>query len=449
MTDISRSESRGLFAHCPSGCVCGVRELVARQAEQGERAADEVDAAEMRSLLVAVRDGYETVRSDPRLAVRRHAATTAYVRAERHLNRLRTTLAERQVERCADTVTSTERRAAAEGRRRPTWLRWLRWPAVLAIGFFDVWYFNQVFRYLTSQTGDAANGDTPWLYGVLETLVAVVPGLVLALVIATSADLLLRPLRAWKAAAFRTPEKPDETQRLSWVHRALRMLGAVGRWMLRLAWWLLPIGFVLFTLGVIAVWAGLRAKYPTPPSQGYPQLSVILLIMLLAVGIMAVKIAADDPAADELSAARRRLRWRQRAYRLRADRADRLIGAYDSAWRDLRTLRDDLVGLLRIKVLSAWEGFILRVRSLHRMAGNVTAAPWPTNDDRPAAHQEFEGIPQPALELGPLMEICRLIDERHPDKLRIMKREIENEYARQVGGRPLRALEAAPEAQTS
>jgi hypothetical protein len=446
MTDISRSDSRDLFAHCPSGCVCGVRELVARQAEQGERAANEVDATEMRSLLVAVRDGYETVRSDPRLAARRHAVTTAYAHAERHLNRLRTTLAERHVARCAEAVSRTEQRAATEGRRRPTWLRRLRWPAVLGIGFFDVWYFNQVFRYLTSQTGDAANGGTLRLYGMLETLVAVVPGLVLALVIATSADLLLRPLRAWQAAAFRRPDRPAEAHRSSRVHRTLRVLGAVGRWLLRLAWWLLPVGFVLFMLGVIAVWAGLRAAHSSPPAQGYPKLSVILLIVLLALGVMAVKIAADDPAADELSAARRRLRWRQRGYHLRADRADRLISAYDGAWRDLRTLRDDLVGLLRIKMLSAWEGFILRVRSLHRMAGNVTAAPWPTGDDRPSGHQEFEGVPQPALELGPLLEICRLIDERHPDKLRDMKREIENEYARQVGGRTLLALEAVPEA---
>jgi hypothetical protein len=107
----------------------------------------------------------------------------------------------------------------------------------------------------------------------------------------------------------------------------------------------------------------------------------------------------------------------------------------------LRTLRDDLVGLLRVKMLSAWEGFILRVRSLHRMTGNVTGAPWPTGLV-PSTHQEFEGIPQPAMELGPLLEICRLIDERHPDRLRAMKRNVEAEYARQVGGRPRPALEA-------
>jgi hypothetical protein len=174
----------------------------------------------------------------------------------------------------------------------------------------------------------------------------------------------------------------------------------------------------------------------------------MLLIVLLAVGTMAVKILSEDAAADDLSAARRRLRWQRRGHRWRAGRADRLIGAYDSAWRDLRTLRDDLVGLLRIKMLSAWEGFILRIRSLHRMTGNVTAAPWPTDGDQPA-RQEFVGISQPAMELGPLLEICRLIEERHPDKLRAMRGDIDAEYARQVVTQPPPALTAGPAAEAA
>ncbi|MCM4081075.1 hypothetical protein [Paractinoplanes hotanensis] len=442
MSEMSRGESRDLFSHCPSGCVCGVRELVARQAEQGERSADEVDATEMRSLLVAVRDGYETVRSDPRLVVRRHAATSRYDKAERHLNRMRTTLAEGQVEAAAAKVAEAERSADESTEpRRPRWLRLVRWPTVIGIGFFDVWYFSQVFRFLTSQTGDATSGGMAKVYAMLETLVAVVPGLVLAIVIAASADLLLRPLRAWKAAAFRKPEPIGEGEKVSRGRRLLRGLGAIGRWFLRLVWWLLPVLFVLFVLSVIAIWSALRAKYSTAPPNGYPQPSVILLILLLALGTIVVKMLADDDVADKISAARRRLNWQRRRYRLFAYQADRLIGAYDSAWRDLRTLRDDLVGLLRIKMLSAWEGFILRVRSLHRMAGNVTAAPWPTGDDRPHPHQEFEGVPQPALELGPLLEICRLIDERHPDRLRTLKRDIDDEYARQVGGRLLTVVE--------
>lgn len=433
MSELSQSSSRDLFAHCPSGCVCGVRELVSRQAEQGERAADEVDAAEMRSLLAAVRDGYETVRSDPRLVVRRHAATSRYDRAERHLNRLHDTLVEGHIRRSVERANQAEDRAAIEGRHRPPWLRVVRWPMVIGIGFFDVWYFSQVFRFLTSQTGDADAGGTQRLYGMLETLVAVVPGLVLAGTIAASADLLRRPLEAWKTAAFRKPEATTQAERSSRESRLVRALHALGRWLLRLTWWLLPVVFVSFLLGVVAIWAGLRAKYTTPPAQGYPQASVMLLILVLATGTMAVKLLADDEAADAASAARRRMRWQQRLYHLRAYRADRLIGAYESAWRDLRTLRDDLVGLLRIKMLSAWEGFILRVRSLHRMTGNVTAAPWPTDGAQPSPLQEFEGVPQPALELGPLHEICRLIDELHPEQLRTMRRGINEQYVRQVG----------------
>src|SRR5262249_34856712 len=158
------------------------------------------------------------------------------------------------------------------------------------------------------------------------------------------------------------------------IGKAIHALRVVNWWMLRITWWLLPVAFVVFLLFVVAVWAGLRAKYPTPPSEGYPLTSVMLLIMLLTVGTMAVKILAEAGAGNDLSSARRRLWLLRWTYLWRARKADQLISAYDSAWSDLRTLRDDLVGLLRIKMLSAWEDFILRIRSLHQMAGNVTAA---------------------------------------------------------------------------
>jgi len=424
MTDVARQVSSDPFAQCPSGCVCGVRELIAREYDRGPRNGDEIDAAEMRAMLMAVRSGYETIRSDPRLVERRHAANTAWSRAVRQLNILRTMIDEKRIGHAATDVART--RDTARG-RRATWLRWMRWPVVAGIGLFDVWYFSLVFRYLTSQTGDAADGARGPLIRTMETAVAVVPGLVLAIIIAASADLLLRPLNAWKAAVSRKPERADHGGNLVHVLRVL------GWWVQRITWWLLPVAFVAFLLFVVAVWAGLRAKYPTPPSEGYPLISVMLMIVLLAVGTMAVKILADDPAADELSAARRRLWWLRSSYLRRARRADRLISAYDSAWSDLRTLRDDLVGLLRIKMLSAWEGFILRIRSLHRMAGNVTAAEWTDNNNTQAViRPEFAGIPQPAMELGPLLEICRQVDERNPDKLREDKRRLDEAYADQA-----------------
>lgn len=424
MTDISRQVSPDPFAQCPSGCVCGIRELVAREYDHGPRSAEEIDAAEMRAMLIAVRSGYETIRSDPRLVERRHAANAAWGRAERQLNRLRTTIRERRISHAAIDV-ARAREATAKG-RRPTWLRWVRWPVVVGIGLFDVWYFSQVFRYLTSQTGDATNGAQSALISVMETVVAIVPGMVLAIIIAASGDLLLRPLRAWKTAISQAPKRNADTG------KATHALRVIGWWVQRITWWLLPVAFVAFLLFVVAIWAGLRAKYPTPPSEGYPLTSVMLLIVLLAVGTMAVKILADDRPAEDLSAAQRRLWWLRSTYQRQARSADRLISTYESAWSDLRTLRDDLTGLLRIKMLSAWEGFILRIRSLHRMAGNVTAADWTDNDNKAVVRPEFAGVPQPAMELGPLLEICRLVEDRHPDKLRDDKRQLDEEYAAQI-----------------
>lgn len=416
MTEIVPRASSDPFAQCPAGCVCGVRELIAREYEHGSRDADEIDAAEMRAMLIAVREGYETVRSDPRLVERRHAANRAWSRVERQLGVLRTMIEEKRIGRAAADV--RQARSVKTESRHATWLRWVRWPVVAGIGLFDVWYFSQVFRYLTSQTGDATNGGQSAATATMETIVAVVPGLVLAIIIAASAEALLRPLRAWRSAISRTTEGRS-----------------VLRWLGRLAWFSLPVLFVAFLIFVVAVWAGLRAKYPTPPSAGYPLLPVMLLIVLLAIGTMAVKILADDWAADRLAAAQRRIWFLRSIYRRRARKADKLIGDYDSAWSDLRTLRDDLVGLLRIKMLSAWEGFILRIRSLHRQAGNVTAAQWTDNPDNAVVRPEFDGIPQPAMELGPLHEICRQIDGRNPDDLRQEKQRLDEAYAAQVSER--------------
>ncbi len=144
------------FSQCPSGCVCGVRELVARAHDNGLREAEDVDAAEMRALLTAVRSGYEEVRSDSRLPQRRAEADTAWARADRELAAMETMLNEGQLRRAAAHVQEAEG-DAGRGKRRSAWLRKVRWPVIVGIGLFDVYYFNQVFRYLTSQTGDAAN----------------------------------------------------------------------------------------------------------------------------------------------------------------------------------------------------------------------------------------------------------------------------------------------------
>jgi hypothetical protein len=416
------------FSQCPSGCVCGVRELVAQAHDRGQRAAEDVDAAEMRALLTAVRSGYEAVRTDDRLPARREQANIAWARADRQLNTMKTMLDEQQLSQTATEV-GEAKKAVVRGNPRPSWLRAIRWPVLVGIGLFDVYYFNQVFRYLTSQTGDAASGGHGIFANAWETLAAIVPGVALAIIIAASGEMLLRPLHAWKAAAFRKPDGSDLEGRGA---RALFGLGAIGRWMLRLAWRLLPVCFVITLLSVIGVWAGLRAKYVRPPSDGYPIASVMLLIVMLSLGAMAVKILAADPPSEKLAGARRELWRRRRIYLWHARKADRLIGDYECTWSDLRTLRDDLVGLLRVKMLSAWEGFVLRIRSLHRMSDNVTAHDQSDPEDRGLIHPEFEGVPQPQMELGALLEVCRLIEAKKPTLLRNRKKDLDVEYARQL-----------------
>jgi hypothetical protein len=91
--------------------------------------------------------------------------------------------------------------------------------------------------------------------------------------------------------------------------------------------------------------------------------------------------------------------------------------------------------------MAAWEAFILRTRALHRRAGTVAPQPTMTpgglnGTDHGVPLPEFENIPQPRPELGPLLEICRLIAEECPADLLERKRVLTEEFTRQLGSHP-------------
>ncbi|WP_239394114.1 hypothetical protein [Frankia sp. CiP3] len=415
------------------------------------RAPTTIDNAEMRALLSAVRSGYEDVRTDGRLAARRHAAQAAFGAAWAYLDDLELRVRAGTVGRAAEEADVAGARAAAS-RRRPRWLRMVRWPVVLSIGAFDTWYFAQTFQYLTSSTGDKDTGRGGFVR-LWESYAAYAPGIVLAAALATSGVLLLLPLRAWQAAAHRfSPRSPErggsaETTADGPPGDEPGPGHSRGR-IVRLTFYLLPLAFVLTLLCVVADWAGLRAASSAPPEQGYPKASVALLLVMLSVSAIAVKIAADDPDGEHAGAAGRRLAIARGRYLRRSRRAGALIGRYESSWSDLRTLRDELLGLLRLKAVSAWEAFILRTRALHQRAGNIAAIPagaplYPAETDDRLILPEFENVLQPRPELGPLHEICRLIDGFPPSVLRTRKEEIDKEYLRQLNKNPVDIPERA------
>ncbi len=388
----------------------------------------------MRALLAAVQSGHEAIRTDGRLPERRHAAQARLGRARRHLDAVELRLASGALRRAAEHAKRTAERAA-QGCRRPRWLRLVRWPVVVAVGAFDTWYFTQVFRYLTSYTGDAEDGGPGMLTAFFERFTAIVPGVVIAVTLALSSVMLLMPLRAWQESAFRpVPPNPEDA---GFGARAQFTLIWAGRRLARFLWWLMPFAFVGMLLVVVGIWAGLRAKNPVPPREGYPLPSVMLLLVMLSAGAIAVKIVADDPVAEEEATARRRLTWHKGIYLWQTRRAGIMITRYESAWSDLRTLRDELLGLLRLEAVSAWEAFILRTRALHRRAGNVTALPAAPPVGLEAAEDglvlpEFENVPQPRPELGPLHEICKLIADYPPADLLERKRILDEEYKLQI-----------------
>jgi len=414
-----------------------------------ERGADTIDNAEMRSLLAAVQSGYEAVRGDPRLARRRHAAQTTASRARRGLDDLDLRLRSGTIRRLAGEATEARTRAA-RSRRPARWLRAIRWPVVLSVGVFDTWYFSTVFRFLTSSTGDRGR-EAHGFAAFMERFAAVAPGLVLAITLAACGAALLHPLRAWSSAARRRAASRDISGEPS-PRRTDQRAGGLRDLAVRHGLQLLPVGFVAIVLYVVADWAGLRARPGVDAArQGYPLEAVMLLMIVLSLGAIAVKIMADDPDGEDEAAARRRLAVHRAVFLWRSRRASTHLGAHESAWSDLRTLRDELLGLLRLKSVSAWEAFILRTRALHHRAGDITATPVdgsPVIDETGRlALPEFENLRQPRPELGPLLEICRLIVELDPSALRQRKERIDAEYLRQLadGQRPAGTHRHPPE----
>lgn len=440
----SDGSSNGHLASCPAGCVCDVRDMIRAAQEAGTRRPTEIDNGEMRTLLGAVRDGYDTVRRDPRIVPAQDAVDSAFRRARRALDLLRATVDSGKIAEAAQ-LAREKQAIAARGPRRATWLRVVRWPVVFAVGAFETWYFMQVFSYLTSYEGDAEAGEAGGLSAIWERIIPIVPGIALAIALAVSGALLLMPLRAWRDRAHRpVPDPPPGAGRTARLRvataRALRTL-------IRLAWWTLPVLFAVTLLGVVAYWAGLRALYPQPPAEGYPLLPVMLLLVMISLAAIVTKILADDPVADEAASARRRLFLLRCRFEWRLGRADRHLARYRSALRRARGLRDDLAGLLRMKMLSAWADHILRIRALHQAAGPIAPAPQAHPAGLAEALEEldavireigvpeFEGIRQPRPEPGLLLELCRVIDELEQQNLETEREAIVAAYRRQLAPR--------------
>ncbi|MFI7232627.1 hypothetical protein ACIBO5_56405 [Nonomuraea angiospora] len=313
----------------------------------------------------------------------------------------------------------TERVTAAP----PAWLRVCRWPAIVMIGAFDVWFFQQ---YFLDVGYNGTDGDPGWV----QSAIALVPGMAVVFMILLSATLIGGLAR----------------------RRALRVDGG-GR-LVGLLRWIVPVGYLAVVLSMIGYFAYLRAYESFSFEIGErvkPEQQVLLiagLIGLLTLTSILMKIKGDDPEADAVLVARLRRRRSDRLCAKAQGEVKAALAKLSGAYSDLRATRDEGLSRFREAMLEAYRRGILEPRALNRPGTEVPPAltlPPSLHDGRrtngsgPAAGAaareyarllddslvdgagpllpEFEDIRQPRPSLGPLPEICRVLADSDPGPL--------------------------------
>ncbi|MFC5828487.1 hypothetical protein [Nonomuraea insulae] len=313
----------------------------------------------------------------------------------------------------------TERITAAP----PVWLRICRWPAIVMIGAFDVWFFQQYFLDIGYNGTD---GDPGWV----QSAIALVPGLAVVFMILLSATLI-----------------GGLTRRLA------RQSGGGDR-LLSLLRWLVPVGYLAVVLAMIGYFAYLRAYESFSFELGVrvtAEQQVLLiagLIGLLTLTSILMKIKGDDPEADAVLTARLRRRRSDRLCTKVQNEVKAALARLSGAYSDLRATRDEGLSRFREEMLEAYRRGILEPRALHRPGTEVPPAltlppilhdTTRANGSSPAGGAaareyalllddslvdgagpllpEFEDIRQPRPSLGPLPEICRVLAVSDPGPL--------------------------------
>ncbi|MFI6295450.1 hypothetical protein ACIBEJ_27920 [Nonomuraea sp. NPDC050790] len=358
-------------------------------------------------------DAAETMRARRQALIRAHHDADAAVNAYE-----RFVVEGRHAQQVGRACRDERALAARERPAPPTWLRIFRWPAILLIGTFDVWFFQQYFL----DVGYTGADEDP---GLVQNLIALVPGIAVVFMVLLSATLVGGLVRRRSAGS-----------------RVARLLGVV-----------VPVVYLVLVLGLVGYFAFLRA-YDSFADEIDRQVAVddkvILigaLIGLLTLTSILMKVKGDDPEADAVFVARlRRRRSERRCARVQAS-AKASLARHVEAYSDLRAARDEGLSRFREAMLEAYRRGILEPRAQQRPGAEVppaltlppvlhaTAVNGAVPAKGAAAREyarllddslvdgagpllpEFEDIRQPRPSLGPLPEICRVLARLDPAPL--------------------------------
>jgi hypothetical protein len=207
-------------------------------------------------------------------------------------------------------------------------------------------------------------------------------------------------------------------------------------------------GAILFVLGY---WANLRGELANLESQQpgtsyLPQsFEVMMLLLTMALVVILLEVLTYNPYQVGIKSAERELRRREKEAREAGNRARAAVAAYEIAWRDLRSYRDEVIAVVRAELARPWHEVILPARLRHGRATPVPVPPDPDVDSATGAevidtvepprviYRIFQGVDQPQPGLGPLAETMRAVRELRPEELAERHAHLQNLLTEQRG----------------
>lgn len=427
-----------ILTPCHHGCTCGLHQQVVYGEQVPLHPPAELDHGEMALLVEAAGDAtkmlsgfHEHFRQLCATATRTHGQAG---RALHELAVLVRSNAVGQARAARDRVEADYADLTpAERQPAPRWLKIAAVVAVLFMGAFDAYFFQQAFLIILQvQLGD------PWWKQDIGLLAA----LVLAIGLVAAGRVLAGPI--WRLSSrWRRPASPDDRPPGP-AARIVRVL-AIG-------------GAPALTFFVLGWWASLRgqaaAAAQTAAAQGrsvsvvFQSFPIMLLLLSLALTVIVLELLIYNPYQADLRRAERAMAKVRKLVTSRLNDAAEAIDAHEIAWRDLRSTRDEVIGFVQAALARPWQTVILPARLRHGKAGPTPVGPksgvqiempalGAVNGESAGAdqvritYQIFDGVPQPQPGPGPLAEAVRAVLELSPQDLRRRQHRLEEQATAQ------------------
>ena len=403
---------------CHHGCNCRLHEQVVYGQRVPDHPPEVLDQGEMGLLTEAAEQATRRLNAfHDHLRQQRRIVVEARDRAQRALGEFAALVSDGGVARARAERDAVEERfadlPADERRPAPRWLSVLAVAGIVVVGVFDALFFQKAF---TDILNVQVHGFRPERYVGLLAAALLAVGLFIAGRIL--AEPLWRLARSWRTPAG--PDQPPPSRRTVMMRISLLVAGP---------------GAILFVFGYWAHLRGFMARQETrsagPDYAGFTAepFEVAMLLLTMALVVILLEVLTFNPYQTAIKGAERELRRREKEVRQAGDRAGAAIAAYEAAWRDLRSYRDEVIAMVRAELARPWHEVILPARLRHGRASPVPVPPDRGEDAATGAevvdtaeppqvvYRIFQGVDQPQPGLGPLAETVRAVRELRPDDL--------------------------------